>query len=81
MDQTLAFKNYNFDESSGVNIVNLSKPIDSFKIYFDDNICQMIVDESHLYAGQQKTNLNYVEKNLMHFLVFSLLWDSTAFRH
>nr|CAH7714459.1 unnamed protein product [Callosobruchus chinensis] len=69
VDQVLKFQTYNFTECAQVNItVNSDRPIDYFKVYFNNNICKMIIDESNLYATQQNTQLCLTTEELDAFL-------------
>lgn len=68
-NQVLTFNNYNFSESPGINVdVDSLKPVDFFRVYFDKNICEVIVVESNLYASQQKTQLDLCQEELDAFL-------------
>lgn len=59
------------------NVVDLYKLIDYFRIYFDMNIYQTIVDESNLYASQQNTQLGLDTEELHIFLGILIVMGSS----
>lgn len=64
--QTLRFDTFNFTESSKINIVvDSNNPVAYFRIYFNQYICQLIVDQSILYGSQNNTRLDLSRKDLM----------------
>lgn len=72
--RNLSFQFFRFPESASVNLViNSTKLVNYFRVFFDKSICERITKESNTYAQNNRHLLMYLKKLKLRTFIESII--------